>query len=1748
MKNSKIKYGIFIAIVFIIVICGIYYIIKNLNDESYVFNGDGYILKLEDNKASAYRFNNGVEYNYKRFNDQVTFKSDKGNVDVNENSIAHYADNSFLTLNKMVGIDLSNIDTEIILYYNIFKNTKINKNGSGYQISTQNNENINFNDLLLRLDENKYFIAGEQVKLLLNDDEVVDLNGYAYIEYDDGSIVNLYNQDKYYHTISNKAKIVSGNVSIDLANKIVSKENVNYISLTNLVMNNDSNIDVLTVSSDGKSLGLVESNPSSIDPNEGGEKTDINIVDDDGGHDADDGDEEVVDESLESNSPIFKVTELKLTPIEINAKIEILDDDLLITSPTNVSIIENSTLDIVYQSEEPLHNSVIQISSAALKPDTEYTLIASAVYVKKDVEYEKNFISKIFRTESLGVDFEKSYASTDTIAVNVTKEIYSKVTSATLGIFDNGNLVEYKTVVLNTFGDHEVVFDDLNPNTKYELRLYNILCQGVVVDDGIVMSKEIYSLKRMPTIDKVSYELDKTTGSFVLIPGRISDLDNGITSYRYEIFDARQDMNTDAPTAVYTTNNNSSVVVKIDDNKILRGVEYTYRLIGVFNDNEKIIEYDLKDFNETMQLDGVQFPSLEFVESSEIGVTWEQINGVIKITDDDNAIVGDKFKVVYKNSIDMYDEFVVDVDTRTNTIPINVNGLRANETYTFQVFGTINLQDGNPTVNDTYIGSVYVKTKKPKDLAATYVLNDDHVNSFSFNFRLNNVLGQNATLEASTLSEITFKLYEGSTVSGNEASKMRILDLNSEPYVSTIKENYYDMAYTITPEFFNMKNSDFTSKSYTMEVGLAYDYTKYKNEIKIINNVYTFNVNAALPELPEDPNNNVRITPILNKNAVAFNIEHDDNLDPNTIVGYNMVANYRNESKYDGYILYHVHVYDPANRTFEKIEALDREVPFNLDGSLQTVTYSVLGGTELIKADTDYMRRGNRYYISYEVYLDIDGDGNTDTEYPKALNPDLVLRSTELAPKKQTSKFYMYPSSSEATTATWKYRYEDVDHAISIKKLFSYAGSSLTASSSPALESGEEYTPITFTGLKANDVYSIKKAEKLLKSDADTYEILNTQYFYGKSNALDISYSVSVLPNKLEVLIDNYYDKETEVAKILSGNVRIVPLDSSVLDTYGVKEFNNVKFKDGSITIDFYDIKDYINTDIKVELSVNYDSGESGFDVNSSFKAMQKMGLSSDNNYYVLSGSLSQTSSIIGSRFATTFDPINNRLKLINEKNNALTIGFTIDNKGVLYNTNYITLKAIRTVEINSKNNLVKFNTIIPGISVRNSNGKLNITSLLTGAEIKARIINESSSNIVNNKIYMELYVTDENGANASKVGDDIAYNVSDFDNPIVLSDLLPKSNYYVKFYTYLEGNDEKLYLYDIDDHFSGSVYRFYTLSDVGIDNIKLKLTSNSYNDRILELSYTIDNASIDHIEYKIYKWNGSKFVDSGINIENTPVANLNHNMSIIIDAKPGNPYGIAWGQKYRVVITPVGDYVSDGKTKEMELGAKQKDITLPVVEDSYLGLSSSKTENSFTFRVSSKDPDHVFTNDKYSVKLIDSEYNVIYSADNISSTTASVTFPFDGETYGLVEGKKYTFIVTAYLDKNNSGDNFIEYTKSKSITYGDSTFLGTISTSNAFSGAGNIDVIFNESYKINRITNVSYTISLAKTGEYVYAKDDEFNVIYNSASDIYYYSINMNGVTGFKENEMYLITMNFFEGSLLVAQEEVNYYYGGNE
>ena len=130
---------------------------------------------------------------------------------------------------------------------------------------------------------------------------------------------------------------------------------------------------------------------------------------------------------------------------------------------------------------------------------------------------------------------------------------------------------------------------------------------------------------------------------------------------------------------------------------------------------------------------------------------------------------------------------------------------------------------------------------------------------------------------------------------------------------------------------------------------------------------------------------------------------------------------------------------------------------------------------------------------------------------------------------------------------------------------------------------------------------------------------------------------------------------------------------------------------------------------------------------------------------------------------------------------------------------------------------------------------KLNILALLNTAEISPKISVLDSINIKDNLIYMDLYSTDENGVNA-KFMKTVSDTVTNFNKKITLTGLSPKTNYYVQFYTYVynvsTSSYEKYYLYDNDYKISGYSYRFYTLSDVGVKNIKVDFQKDSYTDK----------------------------------------------------------------------------------------------------------------------------------------------------------------------------------------------------------------------------------------------------------------------------------------------------------------------------
>ena len=1770
----KILFGFFILILIGLICYGIFYFVNNINSESYSFQTDGYTIKLSSNMITpeTYSFSSGEEYNYKKYNDNITFNSkEKGNVAINPNNMIHYQDGSLLTLKNMVGLDLNNIDNNIIFYYNIYKNTLINKKDGVYYINA-NQGNVNFEKLILRIDTNKFLVTSNDIKLLLSSEDVVEFNDYIYFEYTDGSVVKIYNNQKYYQTISSDAKIILDNISIDLSEETISKEGKKYITLTNLVLNSDGNIDVI-VDNEKKSLNLATPNaeqPTANDNTNTGNNQ-INLLDDDNNESKEE-DEEIVDEDKTEKTPVYKVVELNLTSLKLDARIEVTDEDSLIVSPTEVKIYENATYKVIYEDETL--DSNIMISIANLSPDTEYTLTAKSTYKLDEVEYEKTFVSKIFRTEALGVSISKNYVAQDMISVNITKEAYSNVTSASVSILsENGNVIDTKTVNLNNKGDYEVNFYELDKNTTYTIVMSDILSEGVVVEDGYSQSISVMTLKEAPTIGKLNYVINKKNATFSMNVSGIKDPDSGIVSYRYEVYDARNSLADATPVATVGKKDLSDAIVNVDGSIIERGVPYTYKLIVEFNDNEKIIEYS-RDLGKTMQLDGIEFPTLRFDETY---VTWEQINGVIVIDDPSGALSSESIEVVYKNSVDIYDVMSITLgdtdqtmqianDTRTmsvpaGTIPIVVNDLRANETYTFQVFGYVNLQDQNAELQKVYIGSVFVQTKEPQSLQAGFTEDKtDVTQAFNITISLGSMDGQDASLEASTLNEMKFTIYQGTNTSGAEAASVKIQDLNSEPYVSTIKRDYYDNTVTITPEFFSMKNTDFALNDYTLVISNAKDYTRYGNEIPIENNILNFTLNSYVSEFSGDPSDSVHINEILNKNAVAFGLNYDDNLDNNTIIGYNIAASYNNEAKNAMYLIYHVWVFDGVNNTWVMLPHLDKRVSFNTNGTLPSTIYEVDYGTEGLNPDTNTsdtkLRRGNKYYFTYEVYLDTTGSMITpNVIYPNDVEEDLTLRSVEISPKKQKTIITMYPSTSASTQATWKYKIKDVDYAMPEKNLYAYVGADISGPTSryksrPAVIYSNNFESVVFTGLTQNKSYGIKVPQRLIKSEDTIFTKLNEQWHYAVNTNLNLTYEVVADINKLSININDYWSKKDIADLIVNADVIITPINDNSVP---VKTFNNVEFVDGTISIDYYDIADYINKDLNVTLVVYFDSGEYGFDIGTEYKALQKVSIEGPSNYYYISGaSTLQRSTILGSKFITNLDTVNNTLSL-NNGVRTNTYDVVIDSGGVIHQSNYVVTKAIRSSNLASTSSNVRFDSIVAGISLTTGN-KVNISSLLNGAEIDATLYTTGASAILDNRVYIELFKTDQNGGNAEKVYEnDLYYSVNAFNSPINIDGLTPETNYYVKFYVYVDdgsGNRVKTYLYDVDSHESGLAYRFYTLSSVGVKNISLVFNSkSSYTNKRLILQYGLDAIhGFDRIEYEVYIWNGSEYVPSELVFPTSTV--FSPQMTLSLDASPGSIPNVHWGQKYKVVVKPIGTYESNGTIKEMDLGKEEAEITLSNYQEPYIGVSSGKTSNTIYFRVSVNDIDHLIVNDRYAVRLEDEDGNIITTIGNNSTNEVSKQFTFSSEDYNLIIGKKYTLYVVAELDKNNTGNSneYSSLTRSKTIVFGDSVSLGSVSATQSSLGENYVDLIFADSYKLTDITNVSYFVSSASSGEFVISGSDAFsggNLKYNSTNNYYYYTLNIPSSL-LNSDEVYIITMNFYTESNLVEQEEVNYYYGG--
>ncbi len=1768
MKKTKFAFFLFIVVLVVCTIFGVNIIRKNLDAESGKFSFDGYALVLNNKatKSEILTFNRDTVYSYKKYDDKVSFVSNDKKVKVDDSTIMHFQDKSLLVLKNTVGINLNSIDSPIIFYYNIFKNSMINYTDKKYTIKTVDNGEITFEPLLLRINENKFLVAGDMVRATLASDEVVDFGSYAYIEYVDGSIIRLYNDSKYYQTITDNANIVVGDITINLKEESISKAGVSYITLSNLVIDHDGNVDVLTIEEEETEKAIIEepntkailSEEEEIEKQQSSSNTntntEVNNVENNSPGGVIDSNGNVISGSVEETEdvdkgvkePTYTVTKMTVDALSIDATFEILDEDALISGPTQITIIENATSKIIYETTIDEGDLLGHISYPDLKPDTEYTLTAKAPYKVDEVEYDKYFISKIFRTESLGVSFEKAYVTATSIVIDVNRESYSSVSAATLGIYDkDGTLIDYQRIDFATSSTNRIQFSDLTSNTTYTVKLYDILSSGIMVSDGFSQKESVSTLKLAPIVGDLEYSISKSKSAFELSVKSIKDSDYGVKSYRYEIFDARQNISNESPILSLERDNIGPVEIKVDDVNIHHGVAYTYKLVVVFNDNEKDIEYSF-NLGTTMQIDGVTFPTVRWQEST---ITWEQINGTIVIDDPSSTIMSDTYRIVYKNSVDAYESKTITVTTDRNAIPINVNYLRANETYTFDVYASINLQDGNPTTTETYIGSVKVQTKTPNSLSGIYGDNGSYDDVFSLSFSLGND-GVDASFEASTLSSLTFTLYQGSTTEGRVETYRKTIDTNDNEYESILKSMFYDSSITIDAAFFNKENSDFKQKTYTLVVDGSYDYTGYEsNIIPIKNNVFHFQVNNYIPSLPDPNEPQMIVNGIYNRNADSFDIGYDQELLPNTLVGYNVMADYDNSNKTAKYIIYHIWRLNPTTGEFEMIPSLDRTINFDANGNLKSSVYRVGNGTDKDTLDSDMLRRGNQYYFSYEVHLDMDKDGSVDTVYPTSIDPTVVLKSEKLMPLKQNSDFVLYPSVSDNTTFTWKYKYKDIDHAIYDGNLYGFRNADVSPLSSANISYSEDFQSVTFIGLAQSNILTIKKNEQLLKGESPEYETLTSQYFYGYKNTLGLKYSLIEDVNRVTIAIDNYSANAELVARISAVDIIVTPTDPETLARLGTKTFEKKDISSGSIVLNYMDISEYISQPIKIEVKAYFDSGNTGFDIASEYKVIQKGTYDSYGNYYGVSNSskLVQSSSISGNIVNAAVDFDNKTLQIRKLDGVNHSIGFDLDHTGVVYENNNILFKEIKTEKLSSDNMVTTFDYIIPGISLHKNN-KLDVTSFLTSVKLNATLYSTEYSRIRENLVYFDLYETDGNGINATFVST-FTRNISAFEEPIEIDGLQPKTNYYVNFYVFVynsqTGDYEKIYLYDINQKAMGINYYFYTLSEVGITNIVASLEASSYTDKNLVISYNLDTlVGFDFIEYKLYKYQGGTYVPTNITIPSSRA--FFRNMNIYVSAAPNPNNEIEYEGTYKIVITPMGSYTENGEVKTIKLGSYSREFTLGNYEKPFIGISSGKTSDSIYFRVSINDVSKVMVGDVYTVTLYDSNNRVIDVKQNVAIGTSYRRFTYSADEYDLVFGEMYKFEVTAKADYTNKGLDFTDLIKSRTVKYGGDVSLGTVILQNMTDDDGtHLNLVFADSYNLGDLTSVTYSISSMGSG-YFLSNSETFSARYEPSTDLYYYTILIND-SNYIPGNVYILSLNFYRDSELIESVEFDYYEGDN-
>lgn len=1813
LKNKSII--IVIIMVAIFLSFGGYILFQNKKVASVDFKKDGYILSgfdktnLAESASMQYYFKSGTKYKAS-YSDKISFKDvNSKDVLVDKANFVHFTDGSISSLSNGVLLNINELGKSNQNYYNVYENTVLLKNSNGYSVDGGSGDNaISFSNILWKIGNDKYLAISSKIKVYFSPTEVKEFADYIEFSYSDTGVVTISNLQGMWQTISSESYIEFDNgTKINLETKNIIYPELPQISLAQMVISANDNIDISSLQKSSQSGKVPKFNVKVVNGKDGeqGENGDSGTSGKTGlmGNDGQNGDT-IGAGGNDSNSsnpstnvvipPDFFVEEWKPHATGINAKISVQDTGHCL-SPENdiiITIYNEANGNIVWTSKYTSGSALLEVAVSTLSPDNKYRLAVTASYVANDNVFTKDFVNKIFYTDSMGLSFTKQYATSDSIALKVSKAEYSTVLSAFIKIYDaQGNAIESIPEMPVDFNNPVVVFDSLNSNTQYQFKLINVVTSSFTLVNYGQVQKYMTLKKPAQITETPSFLLNKKNSSFKVQAQGVIDSDKGITKYRYELFEYGANVLTEAPVKTIEATNLDGVSFFIDDVTIKKNVTYVARVVAVFYDNEKYVDIP-SAVSDSYYMDGKGFPIVKFMSND---ITFEAINGVITIDPNGSAVDKSTLSISYQNTlgdINTYSYNYADITENAGIIgiPFNVNGLRKNDTYIITVSGKVDLDDGLG-YQQKMIGNFIVLTNDTNKMRATFASQANANSVFQLTMSLyDDDASEPSTLEAATLNNLTFNLYatDGNTLIASKSVK----DLDSNDYVSTVGSKYYNKTVTITESDFGLTPSALRATKYKIEVTNAYDYTKYKNSIAINNNTFEFVPNSAPPPLPSDINDAVAITRIDNASQLANDLgAKNGNLVGSTFVGFTAQAKYDNENKLAKTFTYHIFdaiAYDNATASGSiPTELYNRTVTVTPTDPVPKITILFGTGADDTTRNIYYTPygRGRRYYVTYDANLDLTGAGDANYKYPQDYKPGTVLRSQLMDMPKEDPYFNLYPwGSATGGTASWKYKVKDVDTTISSPN-FSVVVAGAVKSNLAYTTNYPTFGDSSFMGLTDNANYIIRTVRNLYiyPTYAGAIDLVNEYYEKVVSTtAINYTYTDDPTFNRIKL---NFTSANSEDLRRLTA-LNVTAVQGGTTKTFVIPIFSiDTTTKAGVSYIPYSQLGSAGTWNFTI--SAISDSGSSGFSYagSSTYCAIQNVAASNTGFYQIvnLAGNAltDNTDNVAKDSIykSLTFTEATGILKysdLFRGFNNQ-NMNLTFDAKGsrISGTFNYVKLKKLDSllIKTGANNNFdLTIGTVIPSVNLYNSTLKgLDIVSSLTDVTIKFNI---QGQNVIDaNSVYIELCQKNTTTDNYDVVNDKastIIVNNGTSAYSTAITNLTPKTDYAFKMWVNIGGT--KYYLYDSYYEKPEYLYKFSTMQNIVISNQQLIYNATNYVNKTLNLNYDVNVVVGYKMLYDLYKWDNATskyvlFMDNTALTAANPILGSNQVFSLTsnirtISSKPTD--GIPLGAKYQLKLTAVAS-----ADNTINLGSATADLDLTNIQTPTFGVTStasySANVHALTFKVTPIDIKKVMVGSpvgEYKVRFFDDFGNDITPAQ-YTSAVYDVNTPqqqFILTSPSMQGDTKYYLAFYAVIDKNNDNKSDVSNTTQRisDITTGQ---LGsyqiykvsgtTLSTSNVSFGTINcvknpsdstkIRLEFYNSVNLTNVKSIQYSVYNAQGYSSSYTQAF-IPTIQNPSTTSAFYTFDLSD--NLVNDGTYYIMVQFFDASGNIIGEPVSLQY----